>query len=114
MEEVIGSNPICSTIFQITSALAHDSLGYMHSTIDSLTDEIINLGKLSLLYGRTKRAAFHEGGLRSETDTDHAAMVALISCGIAERFYPNLYSGLIAHWLWFMISLKPTLGIPRR
>jgi putative hydrolase of HD superfamily len=66
-------------------------------TVD-IVDDVINLGKFSLLFGRVERATFHEDGRRKETDSDHAVMLGIIACGLAERYYPELDSGLIAQF----------------
>jgi 5'-deoxynucleotidase YfbR-like HD superfamily hydrolase len=63
-----------------------------------IADDVINLGRFSLLFGRVERATFHEDGKRRETDTDHAVMLGIIACGLAERFYPELDIGLIAQF----------------
>ena len=41
------------------------------------------LAKLSLALGRVERATLHEDGVRPETDTDHAAMLALVAAELA-------------------------------
>jgi 5'-deoxynucleotidase YfbR-like HD superfamily hydrolase len=63
-----------------------------------IADDVISLGRFSLLFGRVERATFHEDGRRRETDTDHAVMLGIIACGLAERFYPELDTGLIAQF----------------
>lgn len=64
----------------------------------NLADDVINLGRFSLLFGRVERATFHEDGRRPETDTDHTVMLGIIACGLAERYYPELDTGLIAQF----------------
>lgn len=67
-------------------------------TATDMVEDVIELGKLSLLFGRVERATFHEDGRRPETDTDHTVMLSLIACSLAERFYPELDTGLIAQY----------------
>lgn len=68
------------------------------ASISDTADEVIKLAKLSLLFGRTTRATFHEDGQRMESDTDHTVMLSLVACSLAERYYPQLDLGLIAQF----------------
>lgn len=61
-------------------------------------NDIIALGKLSLLFGRTMRGTFHEDGKRPESDTDHTVMLGLVASGIAQQHYQHLDLGLIAQF----------------
>jgi putative hydrolases of HD superfamily len=61
-------------------------------------DTLIKLVQLSLLFGRTNRATFHEDGKRPESDTDHTVMLGLVACGLAEKYYPQLDRGLVAQF----------------
>lgn len=69
-----------------------------HTEAAQTVDEIINLTRLTLLFGRTPRATFHEDGKRVETDTDHTVMLSLIATGLAQKYYPQLDLGLIAQF----------------
>lgn len=66
--------------------------------MSDIADEVIKLAQLSLLFGRTPRATFHEDGKRVETDTDHTVMLSLVACGLAEKYYPQLDLGLVAQF----------------
>lgn len=62
----------------------------------ALTDAVIALGKLTLLFGRTNRVTFHEDGLTPESDTDHTVMLGLTACAVAARLRPDLGLGEVA------------------
>ena len=50
------------------------------------TDEVIELGKLALAFGRVNRATFHEDGVTPESDTDHTTMLGLIAINLAGAY----------------------------
>lgn len=57
---------------------------------------VIALGQIALQFGRVERLTRHEDGLRQETDSEHTVMLGLISCSLANRYYPQLNTGLLA------------------
>lgn len=59
---------------------------------------IIDLGKLSLAFGRVDRITCHPDGVTPESDTDHTVMLGLVACAFAERFAPELDRGRIAEF----------------
>ncbi len=59
---------------------------------------IVDLGKLSLAFGRVNRITCHPDGVTPESDTDHTVMLGLIACAFAERFAPTLDRGRIAEF----------------
>lgn len=59
---------------------------------------IIDLGKLSLAFGRVNRITCHPDGVTPESDTDHTVMLGIVACAFAERFAPELDRGRIAEF----------------
>lgn len=59
---------------------------------------IVDLGKLSLAFGRVNRITCHPDGVTPESDTDHTVMLGLVACAFAERFAPELDRGRIAEF----------------
>ncbi|MES2931448.1 MAG: HD domain-containing protein [Patescibacteria group bacterium] len=59
---------------------------------------IIDLGELSLAFGRVNRITCHPDGVTPESDTDHTVMLGLVACAFAERFAPELDRGKIAQF----------------
>lgn len=59
---------------------------------------IVDLGNLSLAFGRVNRITCHPDGVTPESDTDHTVMLGLIACAFAERFAPTLDRGRIAEF----------------
>ncbi len=59
---------------------------------------IIDLGKLSLLFGGVNRITCYPDGVTPESDTDHTVMLGLIACAFAERFAPELDRGKVAQF----------------
>lgn len=51
---------------------------------------ILDIAQLTLLFGRIKRATFHEDGVLPESDTDHTIMLALACIYLAQKYYPDL------------------------
>jgi len=64
----------------------------------SAVQAIIDLGKLSLLFGGVNRVTCHPDGVTPESDTDHMVMLGLFACAFAERFAPELDRGKIAQF----------------
>lgn len=59
---------------------------------------VLELGRLSLAFGRVDRVTKHEDGEMFESDTDHTVMLGLIAVAYAERFAPHLDRGAIAQF----------------
>lgn len=66
-------------------------------TAEILADKLLDLARLSLLFGRTERATFHEDGVRVETDTDHTVMLGLAACALAAE-HGDLDIGAVAQF----------------
>lgn len=62
-----------------------------------LADRLVDLARLSLLFGRVDRITFHEDGKRPESDTDHTVMLGLAACAIAQET-GDLDVGLVAQF----------------
>lgn len=67
-------------------------------TTTILADRLVDLARLSLLFGRVDRITFHEDGKRPESDTDHTVMLGLAACALAEQYVPELNVGLVAQF----------------
>ena len=65
---------------------------------ETAVSAVIRLGKLSLQFGRTKRATYHEDRKTPESDTDHTVMLSMVACAFAKRFTPTLDIGKIAQY----------------
>ena len=63
-----------------------------------ITDKILELGKLSLLFARVNRATFHEDGITPESDTDHTVMLGLSVCSFASACMSHLDIGKVAQF----------------
>lgn len=61
------------------------------------TEAVIELGRLSLQFGRVDRITLHDDGVTPESDTDHTVMLALIGCAFAAR-HLSLNVGLVAQF----------------
>jgi putative hydrolase of HD superfamily len=61
-------------------------------------DAVLELGRLSLAFGRVDRITYHEDGVTPESDTDHTVMLGLVACAFAARHLPNLDLGRIAQY----------------
>jgi putative hydrolase of HD superfamily len=59
---------------------------------------LLELGSLSLDFGRVDRITFHQDGTTPESDTDHTVMLGLVACAFAEHALPDLDRGLIAQY----------------
>ena len=59
---------------------------------------VINLGEMSLAFGRVDRVTYHPDGKTLESDTDHTVMLGLVACAFASRYLPELNVGLIAQF----------------
>ena len=64
----------------------------------ALVQAVIDLGQLSLAFGRVPRRTYHEDGLRPESDTDHTVMLGLIACSLAPAMHADLDLGLVAQY----------------
>jgi putative hydrolase of HD superfamily len=62
------------------------------------TDAIVQLGRLSLMFGRVNRITYHEDGVTPESDTDHSVMLGLVACAFADAHVPDLDVGLVAQF----------------
>jgi putative hydrolases of HD superfamily len=62
------------------------------------TQAIIDLGELSLAFGRVDRVTYHPDGETFESDTDHTVMLGLIACAFADAYLPELRQGSIAQF----------------
>jgi putative hydrolase of HD superfamily len=65
-------------------------------TVD--TQAVIDLGELSLAFGRVDRVTYHPDGKTLESDTDHTVMLGLVACAFASRYLPQLDVGLVAEF----------------
>lgn len=65
---------------------------------DALTDPVIELGRLSLAFGRVDRITYHPDSTTLESDTDHTIMLGLIGCAFAAECLPELDLGLVAQF----------------
>jgi 5'-deoxynucleotidase YfbR-like HD superfamily hydrolase len=59
---------------------------------------VIDLGELSLAFGRVDRVTYHPDGKTLESDTDHTVMLGLVACAFASRYLPELDLGAIAQF----------------
>lgn len=66
-------------------------------TTEALADKLVDLARLSLLFGRVDRITFHEDGKRPESDTDHTVMLGLAACALAKEA-GGLDVGLVAQF----------------
>jgi 5'-deoxynucleotidase YfbR-like HD superfamily hydrolase len=66
-------------------------------TTEILADKIVDLARLSLLFGRVNRITFHEDGKRPESDTDHTVMLGLAASALAAE-QGDLDVGLVAQF----------------
>ena len=62
------------------------------------TQGLVDIGKMVLSFARVNRATLHEDGVTPESDTDHTVMVAICSCALASKLYPNLDIGKVAQF----------------
>jgi putative hydrolases of HD superfamily len=62
------------------------------------TQAVIDLGELSLAFGRVDRVTYHPDGETFESDTDHTVMLGLVACAFAHRYLPDLRQGWIAQF----------------
>lgn len=61
------------------------------------TSAVVDLGAMSLAFGRVDRITFHEDGETPESDTDHTVMLGLIACAFAAK-HLDLNVGRIAQY----------------
>jgi putative hydrolase of HD superfamily len=62
------------------------------------TQGLIDIGKMVLTFAKVNRVTLHEDGVTPESDTDHTVMVAMCSCALASKLYPNLDVGKVAQF----------------
>ncbi|GAA0719443.1 HD domain-containing protein [Dactylosporangium roseum] len=63
-----------------------------------LADRLVDLARLSLLFGTIDRITFHADGTTPESDTDHTVMLGLAACAFATEHVPGLRVGLVAQF----------------
>ena len=66
--------------------------------METLTQGLIDAGKLALRFARVNRVTLHEDGVTPESDTDHTIMLSLCACSLAQKLYPNLDLGRVAQF----------------
>ncbi len=49
------------------------------------TDDMVELGRLALLFARKNRVTLHEDGVTPESDTDHTVMLGFVACSVARE-----------------------------
>ncbi len=59
---------------------------------------LIEIGKLAFAFAKVNRGAYHEDGVRLESDTDHTVMMSLCVCALGQKLYPSLDQGKIAQF----------------
>lgn len=64
----------------------------------SLADAVIDLGRLSLAFGRVDRITYHPDGATPESDTDHTVMLGLVACALVPHVRADLDVGLVAQY----------------
>lgn len=65
---------------------------------EHITEKMVEIRKLSLLFARTDRATYHEDGLTKESDTDHTVMLGLCACAFAASYDTTLNLGKVAQF----------------
>ena len=66
--------------------------------VDVVTKKLLELGELSLRFGRVDRVTFHEDGVTKESDTDHTVMLGLLACSFAASHMQDLDLGRVAQF----------------
>ena len=66
--------------------------------MDTLTQGLIDVGKLVITFARVNRVTLHEDGIRPESDTDHTVMLSICACSLAQKLYPDLDLGRVAQF----------------
>lgn len=71
----------------------------MPGTPRSLTDALIDLGRLALAFGLIDRTAcYHADKVTRESDADHTVMLGWLAPALAARCFPELDQGLVAQF----------------
>lgn len=60
-----------------------------------IADQMLQMGKISLKFGRTYRITLHEDGVTRESDTDHSFMLGLIAGSLVSKYLPRLNRGRV-------------------
>jgi 5'-deoxynucleotidase YfbR-like HD superfamily hydrolase len=63
-----------------------------------LAQAVVDLGDLSLAFGRIERITRHPDGRTPESDTDHTVMLGLIACALVPAVRADLDVGLVAQY----------------
>jgi putative hydrolase of HD superfamily len=63
-----------------------------------LAQPMLDLGQLTLAFGRVDRITYHEDGVTPESDTDHTVMLGVLGCAFAATHLPKLDLGKIAQY----------------
>jgi len=63
-----------------------------------VTDAVVDLGRMSLDFGRVDRITYHPDGITAESDTDHTVMLGLLACSLADTYFPLLNVGMVAQY----------------
>lgn len=66
------------------------------ASMEQVAAAVVRLGRISLDFGQVNRGTYHPDGTTHESDTTHTVMLTLISCALADLWYPRLDKGLIA------------------
>lgn len=53
------------------------------------SEKLLEIARLSLVFGRTDRVTLHDDGVTPESDTDHTVMLSLAACSLAEALYKD-------------------------
>ena len=61
-------------------------------------EQVLSMGELALLFGRTNRITFHEDGKTLESDTDHTVMLAMTAGSLADTYLPRLDRGKVVEF----------------
>jgi putative hydrolases of HD superfamily len=67
-------------------------------TLSPTAQAVLDLGELSLRFGRVDRVTYHPDGARLESDTDHTVMLGLVACAFAHAERLDLDLGLVAQY----------------
>lgn len=62
-----------------------NEVGGGHPLLFETAVAVLDLGALSLDFGKVQRGTFHQDGTTYETDTTHTVMLGLVACSLATR-----------------------------
>jgi putative hydrolase of HD superfamily len=82
----------------MVGANSEEYKGYIDPKKREFAEDIVDLGKLTLIFSRVERMTYHEDGRRAETDSDHTVMLSIVACSIASELRPDLDVGMIAQY----------------